>query len=57
MGRERGDKTMNIGQLIAELSEYDREIPVKIHGAGDILDVEIDDESNLIIIGEHDDIS
>ncbi len=47
---------MNVGQLRAELDEYDQEAPVKVHG-GNIVDIETLDDGIVLISGEYDDIS
>ena len=45
---------MNVGQFISELEEYDREMIVKLDGDRDITNIEIMDDGNVLIEGEHD---
>ena len=43
---------MNVGQLRAELDEYDQEAPVKIEGMGDVVDIETTDDNTVLISGD-----
>ena len=44
---------LTVGQLRAELDEYDQEAPAKIKGMGDIADIEITNDGKVLLIGEN----
>ena len=43
---------LTVGQLRAELDEYDQEAPAQIEGIGDIVDIETTDEGIVLISGD-----
>ena len=43
---------MNVGQLRAELDEYDQEAPVQIEGMGNVVDIETTDDNTVLISGD-----
>lgn len=43
---------VTVNQLIAELEERDQEAVVKVSGDGDIIEVEVTDDGNVLISGE-----
>lgn len=43
---------LTVGQLRAELDEFDQQAPVKIEGIGDIVDIETTNEGNVLISGD-----
>lgn len=42
---------LTVGQLRAELDEFDQEAPAKIEGMGDIVDIETTDDGTVLISG------
>jgi len=49
--------SLTVGQLICELEERDREAIVKVHGDGDIYEIEVTDDGSVLITGDYDGIS
>lgn len=43
---------LTVGQLRAELDEFDQQAPVKIEGMGDVVDIETTDDNIVLIVGD-----
>jgi uncharacterized protein YuzE len=40
------------GQLVTELDEYDDQMLIEIKGLGQITNIEVNDEGNIVLISE-----